>query len=239
MRRHIALVGVVLLGAQALGAQAPEAQTPSKRFDLGAQIGQQRFDQGTALTNTSFVGLDAAYRVPWNPLAGFIRGSTFGVGINIDLSRPVTKGDQFPVVIVDVGDTTFLYTVAQRVSLLQAGVEGKLSVPVGTMRLYGFAGAGIYSIFLDPHAAKNHAKFTNPMSTYGGGLHYPITASIGFRAQLRAVTFTNFDRSRLDATTPYFRDERIKDALPTPHATSSTPKNLQFSLAFQFVPGGK
>lgn len=239
MRSHIALVGVVLLGAQALGAQAPEAKTQPKRFDLGAQIGRQLFDQGTALTNSSFVGLDATYQVPWNRLAGVIKGSTFGVGINIDVSRPVTKGDQFPVVIIDVGDTTFLYTVAQRVSLLQAGVEGKLSVPVGTMRLYGFAGTGIYSIFLDPHAAKNHAKFTNPMSTFGGGLNYPITASIGLRAQVRAVTFTNFDRSRLDATASYIRDDRIKDALPTPHATTSTPTNMQFSLAFQYVPGGK
>lgn len=239
MRRQIALVGVVLLGAQAMGAQAPDVQTRPKRFDLGAQIGRQLFDKGTALTNSAFVGLDATYQVPWNPLAGVIKGSTIGVGITVDIARPVTKGDQFPVVLVDVGDTTFLHTVAQRVSLLQAGVEGKLSVPVGTMRLYGFAGTGIYSIFLDPRAAKDHAKFTNPMSTVGGGLHYPISARIGLRAQLRTVTFTNFDRSRLDATTPYIRDDRIKDALPAPHATTKTPKNMQFSLAFQYVPGGK
>lgn len=233
MRRHIALVGAVLLGAQALGAQ-----TQAKMFDLGAHLGQQVFDKGTALTNTPFVGLDATYELPWNPLNALIKGSTLGVGMNVDVSRPVTRGDQFPVVAFDFGDTTFLYSVAQRVTLIQGGLEGVLGIPIGKMRVYGFAGTGIYSIFLDPRAMKKNEKFTNPMATFGGGLNYAISASIGLRAQVRAVTFTKFDRNRLDATTPYIRDQRIRDALPAPDATTKTPTNMQFSLVFQYIPGG-
>lgn len=234
MRRHIALVGAMLLGAQALGAQ-----TQTKMFDLGAHVGQQVFHKGTALENTPFVGLDATYELPWNPLASLIKGSSFGVGMLLDVSRPVTRGDQFDAVAFDFGDTTFLYAVAQRVTLLQGGLEAVVGVPVGKVRLYGFAGTGIYSIFLDPRAVKRNEKFTNPMATFGGGLNYPISQSIGVRAQMRAVTFTKFDRERLDASTTYVHDQRIKDALPTADATSKTPTNMQFSLVFQYIPGGK
>ena len=234
MRRHIALVGAMLLGAQALGAQ-----TQTKMFDLGAHVGQQVFNKGTALENTPFVGLDATYELPWNPLASLIKGSSFGVGMLLDVSRPVTRGDQFDAVAFDFGDTTFLYAVAQRVTLLQGGLEAVVGIPVGKVRLYGFAGSGIYSIFLDPRAVKRNEKFTNPMATFGGGLNYPISQSIGVRAQLRAVTFTKFDRERLDASTTYVHDQRIKDALPTADATSKTPTNMQFSLVFQYIPGGK
>lgn len=234
MRRHIALVGAMLLGAQALGAQ-----TQTKMFDLGAHVGQQVFNKGTALENTPFVGLDATYELPWNPLASLIKGSSFGVGMLLDVSRPVTRGDQFDAVAFDFGDTTFLYAVAQRVTLLQGGLEAVVGVPVGKVRLYGFAGTGIYSIFLDPRAVKRNEKFTNPMATFGGGLNYPISQSIGVRAQMRAVTFTKFDRERLDASTTYVHDQRIKDALPTADATSKTPTNMQFSLVFQYIPGGK
>ena len=233
MRRHIALVGAVLLGAQALGAQVQ-----TKQFDLGAHIGQQVFNKGTALENTPFVGLDATYQLPWNPLASLIKGSSFGVGMLFEVSRPVTRGDQFDAVAFDFGDTTFLYAVSQRVTLLQGGLEAVVGVPVGRMRVYGFAGTGVYSIFLDPRAVKRNEKFTNPMATFGGGLNYPINASIGVRAQVRSVTFTNFDRSRLDAGLTYIRDQRIRDALPAADPTSRNPTNMQFSFVFQYIPGG-
>jgi hypothetical protein len=76
------------------------------------------------------------------------------------------------------------------------------------------------------------------MVTFGGGLNYPINSSVGVSAQVRTVTFTNFDRGRLDATQSYIRDQRIVDALPPPAATSKNPTNMQFSLVFQYIPGG-
>lgn len=234
MRRQIALVGAVLLGAQALGAQ-----TQAKMFDLGVHIGQQVFDKGTALKDGPFVGLDATYELPWNPLSSVIKGATLGVGLLVDVARPATRGDQFPVVAFDFGDTTFLYAVAQRITLVQGGLEAVLGIPVGKLRVYGFAGTGIYSMFLDPRAMKHNEKVTKPMATFGGGLNYQLSSTIGVRAQMRAVTFTDFDRNRLDATQSYIRDRRIRDALPAPDATSKTPTNMQFSLVFQYIPGGK
>jgi len=234
MRRLIALVGTVLLGAQALGAQVQ-----TKTFDLGAHVGQQVFAKGMALENGPFMGLDATYQLPWNPLAGLVKGATFGVGLTIDVSRPVTRGDQFPLVAFDFGDTTFLYAVAQRTTLLQSGLQAVVGIPVGKVRLYGFAGPGIYSFFLDPRAMGKNEKFSNSLVGYGGGLNYAISSTIGFRAEAKMVTYTNFDRGRLDATQSYIRDQRILDATAKPDATTKTPTNMQYSLVFQYIPGGK
>ena len=234
MRRLIALVGTVLLGAQALGAQVQ-----TKTFDLGAHVGQQVFAKGTALENTPFVGLDATYQLPWNPLAGLIKGATIGLGVAVDVSRPATRGDQFSLVAFDFGDTTLLYSVAQRTTLLQSGLQAVVGIPMGKARVYGFAGPGIYSFFLDPRAMGKNQKFSNSMVTYGGGFNYAVSSSIGFRAEAKLVTFTNFDRNKLDATQPYIRDQRIKDATAAPDATTKTPTNMQFSLVFQYIPGGK
>ncbi len=235
MRRLIALVGTVLLGAQALGAQ-----TQAKTFDLGARVGQQVFAKGTALENTPFVGLDAIYELPWNPLAALVKGATFGVGVAVDVSRPVTRGNQFPAVAFDFGDTTFLYAVAQRITLIQSSLQAVAGVPLGgKARVYGFAGTGLYSMFLDPRAMGKNTKFSNAMVNFGGGLNYAMSSTIGVRVQVQTMAYTNYDRSRLDATQAYIRDQRIKDALPAPDATSSTPTNMQYSLVFQYIPGGK
>jgi hypothetical protein len=234
MRRLIALVGAGLLGASSLGAQ-----TQPKMFDLGVQFGQQTFDKSTALKATPFVGLDATYELPWNPLKLAIKGSTLGVGLLVDVSRPVTDGSQFPVVAFDFGDTTFLYEVAQRITLVQAGLQAVAGIPVARGRVYGFAGSGIYAMFMDPRAERHNHKVSNPMATFGGGVNYPLTSTIGLSAQARAVTYTNFNRSELDATIGYIQDRRIRDALPAPHPASKTPTNMQYSLVFKYIPGGK
>ena len=114
MSRRIAFAAAVLLGAQASGAQALGAQVQAKQVELGAHAGLQLFSRGTALENSPFVGLAATWQLPWNPLSSLITGSSFGVGVLFDISRPVTRGDQFDAITIDAGDTTFLYTVAQR-----------------------------------------------------------------------------------------------------------------------------
>jgi hypothetical protein len=37
----------------------------------------------------------------------------------------------------------------------------------------------------------------------------------------------------------YIQDRRIRDALPPPEPTSKTPTNMQWSLVFHYIPGGK
>ncbi len=234
MRRHITIVGAVVLGAQALGAQGQ-----ANRFAPGAHVGVQLFDRGTALQNSPFVGFDATHSVPWNPLASLVRGSSIGVSLRLELSRPATRGDQFAAVAVDLGDTTFLYAVTQRVTLLQGGVEAVVGAPMGPLRVYGFVGTGVYSIVPDSRTVKTNGSFTHPMASFGGGLSYPISAQTILRAQLRAVTLTKFDRERLDAGTAFNHDSRFRDALPAADATSGHPTNVQLSIAVQYRRRGR
>ncbi|MBM3908810.1 MAG: outer membrane beta-barrel protein [Gemmatimonadetes bacterium] len=234
MRRLIALVGALLLGGASAGAQVQ-----AKMFDLGVQFGQQTFDKATALESTPFVGLSANYELPWNPLKLAAKNSSFGIGLAVDVSRPVTDGTQFPVVAFDFGDTTFLYAVSQRITLVQAGLQAVAGVPIGKGRVYGLVGTGVYAMFMDARAERHNHKVTQPMATVGGGFNYAITSSIGLSAQARAVRFTQFDRSELDPTVGYIQDRRIRDALPAPNPTSKTPTNLQYAIVFQYIPGGK
>lgn len=233
MRKLLALGGLALMSA--LPAQA---QTKVKTFDLGTHVGQMIFDKATALDDTPFLGLDATYTLPFNPFKVISERSTFGLGISLDVGRPLTRGDQFPAVAFDYGDTTFLYAVSQRTTLLQAAINAQAGFPLGEKtRIYGFAGTGVYTVFLDPRAVRRNEAFTNPLVTFGAGLNYALGPAVGVKLQGRMTTFTSFDRDRLDATVDYIRDTRIGDALPAPDAAKKSPTNYQFSLVFSYIPG--
>ncbi|MBA2440118.1 MAG: hypothetical protein H0V50_05535, partial [Thermoleophilaceae bacterium] len=152
------------------------------------------------------------------------------------VARPVTAWDQFPAVAFDFGDTTLLYGVAQRTTLLTYGLQGTLGFSVGVLRLYGLAGAGAYTIQLDSRQNVGNFSSTNGMFQFGGGVGYAISRSIGLRVEARDVIFNNFDRDRLDPTVGYARDRRVVDAVPNPRAESKRPNNIQTALVFSYIP---
>jgi hypothetical protein len=215
----------------ALCATALQAQAPNQ-FSVGAHMGYTQYADGTALENAPFFGLDAAYR-----FANFgLGGLDVGLGFTFAAARPVTRGDQFPVVAFDFGDTTFLYTVAQRITQLQYGVQGVLGHSFGRARLYGMGGGGLYTTFLDARQTLSSETITEPMGIIGGGLEYAVGQNFGFRAEVRDFVMFQYDRDRLDPTVGYSQDRRIMDALPPPDPTKSTLHNIQASLVFTYVP---
>ena len=177
------------------------------------------------------IGIDASYRLP------MFKGSTDdGVGFTFIASRPKTDGTQFPVVAFDFGDTTFLYTVAQRTTLLQYGVQAQLGQSLGPVRLFGMGGGGFYTFLLDARQTLGNHRFTKPMVFGGGGLEYAVRRDIGLRVQVQDMVMTSFDRQRLDPTVKYSQDRRIMDVLPPPVAAKSTIHNLQTAIVFSYVP---
>ena len=227
MRRYLISAGAaVALCATALQAQAPN------QFSVGAHTGYTQYADGTGLDNAPFFGLDAAYR-----FANFgLGGLDVGLGFTFAAARPVTRGDQFPVVAFDFGDTTFLYTVAQRVTMLQYAVQGVLGHTFGRARLYGMGGGGMYTTFLDSRQTLSSESITEPMGLIGGGLEYAVGRNFGFRAEVRDFVMFQYDRDRLDPTVGYAQDSRIMDVLPPPDPTKSTLHNIQASLVFTYVP---
>lgn len=227
MRRYLISAGAaVALSATALQAQAPN------QFSVGAHTGYTQYADGTGLDNSPFIGVDAAYR-----FANFgLGGLDVGLGFTFAASRPVTRGDQFPAVLFDFGDTSFVYSVAQRVTMLQYAVQGVLGHSFGRARLYGMGGGGMYSTFLDTRQTLSSETITEPMGLIGGGLEYAIGRNFGFRAEVRDFVMFKYDRDRLDPTVGYAQDRRILDALPPPDPTKSTLHNIQASLVFTYVP---
>ena len=227
MRRYLLSAGV----AVAMCATAGQAQAPNQ-FSVGAHTGYTQFADGTGLKNAPFFGLDAAYR-----FANFgLGGLDVGLGFSFAASRPVTRGDQFPVVAFDFGDTTFLYTVAQRITLLQYSLQGVLGHSFGRARVYGSGGGGMYTMFLDPRQTLSSENFTKPLGMIGGGLEYAVGSNFGFRFEVRDLVLFDYDRDLLDPTVGYSQDQRIRDALPPPDPTKSTLHNIQASLVFSYVP---
>jgi hypothetical protein len=233
MRRLLPLAAALALGA--LGAVPAGAQTAPSRFGVGTHVGWTMFRSATGLENAPFLGIDATYNSPINPL-GFLPGTDFGLGFTFAASRPVTRGDQFPLVALDFGDTTFLYMVAQRITLLQYGVQAMGGMNFDRFRLYAFGGGGAYTIMPDNRAVLDNDAWTKGMLLAGAGINYAIGQSIGVRLEARDVMFLGWDRERLDATVDYSVDQRIGDVLPPPDPTWKRIQNLQLSLAFSYIP---
>lgn len=235
-RTRNACVPVALaLAAATLLPVAGTAQLQARRWDVGTHLGFTSFDKGTALDGSPFVGVDATYR---GLLRRTLAGLDLGFGINFAGSQPQTIGDQFPVVQLDYGDTTFLHTVAQRITLLQFGVHSAVSTGVGPFRVYALGGTGGYSITVNPRQNARNETFVHQLWQGGLGATYALSENIGLRLEGRSVWFTGFDRDRLDPTVGYTRDQRVRDALPQPHPEpkDGLAQNWQFSLVFNYVP---
>jgi hypothetical protein len=208
--------------AVALSATAATAQVPNQ-FTVGAHAGYTQYGDASALENEPFIGVDAVYRLANLGLGGL----DVGFGFTLAAARPKTRGDQFPVVAFDFGDTTFLSTVAQRVTMLQYGLQGVLGHSFGRVRLYGMGGGGAYTTLLDSRQNVRSVSYTKPMGLIGGGLEYAIGRNFGFRFEARDM---------LDPTIGYTHDRIVRDVLPPPDPAKSTIHNIQASVVFTYVP---
>lgn len=227
----LATTAALMIGAVELRAQAPRGQ-----YNVGAQVGYLRFRSATGLSDAPTAGVDATYTMRWNPLAFVSKNADFGFGFNFAVARPLTRGDQFPIVAFDFGDTTQLIALNQRITLLHYGLQAVLGFPLGPVRVYGLSGVGGYTIQLDSRQNLRNRTYTHQMFEFGGGVGYSVTRDLGFRVEARDLLFLGFERSRLDPSVPYARDQRIRDAVAPPDPTWQRPQNLQLTLAFNYVP---
>ena len=234
---------LTVLAALALLAPAAGAQAEPRRFTVGAHAGTIWFDDASAFENAGFAGIDASYALPAFGMGS--RALDLGVGFNVSASLPTTRYDQFPAVLFDFGDTSFIKGVSQRVLVLEYGAQATVGTTLGRFRLYGLGGAGFYTMRMDPRLEREPRSFnegalrtyTEPAFQLGGGVNWIVSRSIGMRAEVRNVTWTSFDRDRLDATVRYAQDQRLRDVFAAPVEAKSTVNNLRLAIVFSYVPG--
>jgi Outer membrane protein beta-barrel domain len=224
------------LAALALVAGTAGAQAEPKRFSVGAQAGGYRFDKASGLENAAFAGIDAIYQLPTFG-AGTNGRIEPGIGFYAGVSLPTTDYRQFPVVAFDFGDTTFLVGVSQRTRLIEYGAQGTLGTTIGRLRPYALGALGMYAQSIDPRQGGLQSR-SKPAFSIGGGLNFVVSRTLGFRAEARNVTYTEYLRGFLDPTVGYTVDRRIRDELPPPPAAKTTINNLRFAIVFSYVPGG-
>lgn len=226
-----ALVATLALVASAAGAQAEPG-----RWSVGAMAGGYRFDESSGLKSAPFAGIDAIFQFP---MIGATRAARLepGVGFYAGVAYPTTDFRQFPVVAFDYGDTTFLVGVSQRTRLIEYGAQGALATTLGRLRPYVLGSLGMYAQTIDPRQGGLRSR-SKPAFSFGGGLNFVVSRALGFRAEARNVTYTEYERGHLDPTVGYTVDRRIMDELPPPTPAKSTINNLRFALIFSYVPGG-
>lgn len=235
MRRTLFL-SLAALALLATGPALVYGQVPKKQYNVGAQAGVIRFRSAMALEDAPVAGIDGTYTLGWNPLSFLSKDADFGIGFNFNVTRPLTRGDQFPIVAFDFGDTTQLLQVNQRISLLHYGLQAVLGMPVGRFRLYGNGGIGGYTIQLDSRQNLRNRSFTHQMFSVGGGIGYAVTNDLGFRIEAKDLIFLGFERNKLDPTIRYVQDQRVRDAVKAPDPTWQRPQNLQLAIVFSYVP---
>lgn len=226
----------IVLAALALVAGTAGAQAEPKRFSVGAMAGGYRFDKSAGLENAAFAGIDAMYQLPMFGPAGAGRIEP-GIGFYAGVALPTTDFRQFPVVAFDYGDTTFLVGVSQRTRLIEYGAQGALATTIGRFRPYVLGGLGMYAQTIDPRQGGLQSR-SQPAFSVGGGVNLVVTRALGFRAEARNVTYTEYLRGFLDPTVGYTQDRRIMDELPAPTPAKSSINNLRFAIVFSYVPGG-
>ena len=226
---------VYWLAAAVLLPSIAGAQIQERKWDVGTHLGLMSFDKGTGIDDAPFLGVDGTYHGLLKKWTGPL---DLGIGFTFSAARPSTLGDQFPVIQLDFGDTTFLYTVAQTITLLQFGGQAVLGMDVGRFRVYTNGGTGGYSITTNPRQTTENETFVHEYWNLGLGLNYALRETVGIRLQGQSVWFTGFDRDRLDATVGYAKDRRVRDALPAPHPEPSRglAQNWAFSLVFSYIP---
>lgn len=187
--RIIALTGALA----ALAAGAAQGQgTPAGQVTIAPLVGYVKWDDGAALDDAALAGLSATYQIRGGlSIAAFIEGS-----------RPSTLGNYFPAALLRTGGvsgTTQLFTVSQRVTVLNYGGRAQYGFDLGRADAYVGVGLGLYSIFPDVQQQVGVANFSDMSWETGAGLGISLGESSALRFDVRAVHFTKYDRAHLNA----------------------------------------
>lgn len=223
-RRWLSGVAVVLV---LLVAGPAHAQIFPGDWQVAPHATYTRFDGTSAIENGPGVGISMV-RFFTDQLA---------VGPDFNFSRTRSDGSFFPALEWQMGtDSSRITLVGQELSIMSLGLRAELHVPLSgdSIRAYGVAGGGAYSIFLDPQSNRRSERITKPGLLAGAGLDFTFGSDMGLRLELRDLIMTGYDRERLRLVDERFESKYfVRPDVPDP---KSTIHNLALVVGFIYVP---
>jgi len=209
------------------------------RVGVVVRGGYASFDKAASLKNSGFVGLDALYGV----------NTWLSMGPSMSIGRPSTNGEHFVSVLTygiasAGGDTTSFYEATQAVNLLDGAFNVKVRLPNRQLAPFATAGLGGYAIFLDPQVNRGERHKVGLAFNVGAGAEYSFNDRAGVVLDVRAQTYTDYDRASLDPRFPGGQGQpntRVETSqwaefFPTAPAAKKTVTNFAFSFGFKYVP---
>ena len=212
-------------------------------YRVEALGGMQWFDKSAALNSTPFIGMRVS-----RPIGRF-----FSAGLNMVFGRPGSKGEYFPwnrqVYFSDAShtqDTTLIFQANQRVTLATYGADAgirfggdksntRFRIPEVTL----LAGAGFWSLWLDPERTHGNNVRGGLSFSIGGGLGLPVGRGTTIGLRIDDVILTNYYRNMLSLHDPLFFEDLFANPTIEVPAAKSTVHNPRMTIAFSFVPGVK
>ncbi len=223
------------LALLALSASALHAQSLPKQFSVTTRIGAVTAERSASLEQAALLGLDTEYALT----------KIFGLGTAVDVSRGnSTKKDfltrlRYGNASVAGGDSIYYQNVGQPVTTVNISLFGTMRYPSKTLSPFLLGGVGTYVMILDPQVNGKAVRKNDASYTGGAGVWYKLGERVGIQLDVRAVTYTKYDRNllnpafgRAELNTPFPED------FPTPPAAKSTALITMFTLGFRYIPGG-
>lgn len=219
------LVGLALLAFVAADAQA---QVAARQFQIDAFGGWQIFAGGSGLTDGPSLGADATYFIT----------SSIGVGLNMDLTFTEVDGSMFPVASLGWVDSTTLHTVNQPVDVWTYGAHAKLTLPDRRLAPYVVAGAGGYTLFLDPQQNDDVSTASGVLIRLGLGIDFAVSRALGINLSVTDNYFPDWDPQDLYPVRDNFQNTRFPELNPDPNELDDSVHNFRFMAGVTIVPGG-
>lgn len=233
----------VVVASDAVAQQATEPV--GRRFTVTPMLGTIVYDWSSGLS-TRRPSEDGVWDDKViNPTLGVAANLSVlpqvGVGFYFEASRPTTRGDYFPALLLKFGDDVELRHVSQRVTVMMYGVQGQFAMNFGRFAPYVGGGLGAVTVNLDPQQNDDNVTFSNSSGQIGGGLGFQIGRGT-LTIDVRDFMIFGWDRERLNpvrefvGTSTGYRNVTFPTANVAPPEKKKTIHNGRVAIGFSFVP---
>jgi hypothetical protein len=230
-----ALAGLAAVGAGTARAQSSAAH----KFTVAPDIGVISWDNSSALANKLANSSGAYTKSTLTPTAGVTANydawQKLGLGFFFNASRPTTRGDYFPAVLLRFGTDVQLRSVSQRVTVMMYGLQGNYAFQLSKLQPFLNLGFGGVTVRGDPQQNDGNTRFNTTLVKWGGGLGYEIAGG-SVLLGVQDYSFLSWNRDKLNPVDPKYFNTSFPTANSTPPVKKSTINNFRISLGFSFVP---